>query len=507
MTPPIDHRLPHLLVGFGLALATVAAMGAVRNHVLRRRLFFSVVAWVLFLAMHFVMNLPSLIKYGKELQAVEILLFALAAITAGVALAFNSWIKENVERAPAIVQDTVTFTLFGVVLALMFRENATALAGGAAAGIVLGFALQETLGNAFLGIGIQIEKPFRVGHWISVASYEGLVTEVTWRATRIRTKTGNLVIVPNNMMAREAITNYSEPTLPTRIMVDVGAGYQFPPSQVTEAIFAALKQSQRVLRIPEPEVLLLDFAASSITYRTRFWIDDYFLDEEIKNEVRRGIWYEFSRRNIEIPWPIQIEYQRYDKPVDVPALRARFTKTIAAVPVLATLSPDIHRALADAAEERLYGNGETVVREGDSGGSMFLVNRGRVVVSVGENADSAAAGKEVAVIEAGGFFGEMSLLTGEPRTATVRARGDCTVLEISATAFREYVRNHPEVIDHLAEAAQSRRRTLDERRKTVTDVEAEGSESLVQIMRNFFGLSAAVQPRTPERFPKNDDNT
>jgi CRP-like cAMP-binding protein len=252
-------------------------------------------------------------------------------------------------------------------------------------------------------------------------------------------------------------------------------------------------------------VLVNDFAASAITYRARFWIDDYFRDEVVRDEVRRGIWYEFSRRNIEIPFPIQIEYQRYEKPPDVSALRARFTKTIAAVPVLQTLSGDTHRALADAAEERLYGNGETIVREGDSGGSMFLVNQGHVVVTVGENAESPSAGKEVAVIDAGGYFGEMSLLTGEPRTATVRASGDCTVLEISATAFRDYVRDHPEVIDHLAEAAQTRRRTLDERRKTVGADEAEESESLVQMMRNFFGLGPAVQVRTPDRFPRSED--
>lgn len=490
--------------GLALMAATLAVMGVVRNRHLRRRLLIGVIGWLLFIALHLVMNLPSLYYYGEALQRVEILLFAFAVIAAVVSLAFNSWRKQNVERAPAIVQDALSLFLLSVVAIVVFHDSVAALATSTAAGIVLGFAFQETLGNIFAGLAIQVEKPFRVGHWIAISSHEGLVTEVTWRATRIRTKTGNLVIVPNNVMAREAITNYSEPTLPTRLVVDVGASYGVPPNQVAEAIAAAMRQCRHVLRIPEPEVLVADFAGSAITYRARFWIDDYFMDEAIRDEVRRGIWYEFTRRHIEIPWPIQIHYQRFDKPVDMSAIRATFTKTIAAVPVLATLSPDIHRALADAAEQRLYGDGETIVREGDSGGSMFLVNQGRVVVSVGETGESATPGREVAEIEAGGFFGEMSLLTGEPRTATVRARGDCTVLEISAKAFREYVHNHPEVIDHLAEAAQTRRRTLDERRKTVAGVEAETSESLVQIMRNFFGL-ASVQPRTPERFPKLDE--
>ena len=91
--------------------------------------------------------------------------------------------------------------------------------------MVVGFALQDTLGNAFAGLAIQIEKPFRVGHWIRVGDFEGHVAEVTWRATKLRTKAGNFVIVPNNIIAKEAITNYSEPTVPTRLEVEVGVSY------------------------------------------------------------------------------------------------------------------------------------------------------------------------------------------------------------------------------------------------------------------------------------------
>jgi CRP-like cAMP-binding protein len=256
-----------------------------------------------------------------------------------------------------------------------------------------------------------------------------------------------------------------------------------PPNDVREALLTAMRRSSWVLATPEPDVIVNEFADSAIIYRARFWINDFEFDEPARNEVRTAIYYEFHRRGIDIPWPIRVLYQRQDAPHDSPERREGFVRTVAAVPVLASLSPDAHRALAQAAEERLYAGGEVVVREGEPGGSMFLIRRGRVAVTVG------ADHREVAVTEAGGYFGEMSLLTGEPRTATVTARGDCTVLEISADAFRAYVKSHPEVIDQLATAAGARRHELDKLRSTAPDAPAVEGSTLAQRMRRFFGLT------------------
>jgi CRP-like cAMP-binding protein len=159
-----------------------------------------------------------------------------------------------------------------------------------------------------------------------------------------------------------------------------------------------------------------------------------------------------------------------------------YAAAIAAVPVFATLPADAHNALAKASRERLFAHGETIVREGDPGASMFIVQQGRVAITVGPER------REVAVTQAGGYFGEMSLLTGDPRTATVTARGDCLVVEISADAFREYVQQNPAVIDRMAMAAAERRKALDQTR-AAGSMSAGGEHlSLAQKMRRFFGL-------------------
>src|SRR4029453_16437485 len=111
------------------------------------------------------------------------------------------------------------------------------------------------------------------GHWGRVGDEGGRVAEVTWRATKLRTKSGNFVIVPNNIVAKEAIINYSEPQVPTRIEVEVGASYLSTPRAVEQAALEALANSPRVLKHPEPSVILASFDASAITYRVRFWIE------------------------------------------------------------------------------------------------------------------------------------------------------------------------------------------------------------------------------------------
>ncbi len=410
----------------------------------------------------------------------ERLLLAFAAINAVVSLLFNPWFQDRVfDKSPSIVQDALVVAIFGGAAVFLLNDS-TFLTASAIAAAAVGFALQDTLANAFAGLAIQVEKPFRVGHWVSVAGHEGSVAEVTWRATKIRTKAGNLVVIPNNTIAKEAINNYSEPALPTLASVEVGADYGVPPNEVRDAIVTATRQASRVLQAPPSEALLHNFGDSAVVYHARFWIADFAQLEYAQDEVRRAIYYEFRRRNIDIPWPISVEYKGEKAAPDSAERHERVCRAIAAVPAFAGLPADCHQALAAAAHERMYGDGETIVREGDQGGSMFFVQRGRVSITFGPD------NRQVAVTDAGGYFGEMSLLTGEPRSATVRAAGDSTVIEVGADAFGAYVRSHPDVVELLAAGAARRRTELDASRAHTSAPADAGT--LVQRIRKFFRL-------------------
>ncbi len=244
------------------------------------------------------------------------------------------------------------------------------------------------------------------------------------------------------------------------------------------ALLSAVRQSLRVLTDPPPDVVLVDFAASSITYRVRFWITDFAADERARDDVRTFIYYELQRRGMEIPYPIQIEYSRTEETAEPPARRDAVEALVAAVPVFAGLPVEAHRALALDARSLVFAQGEAIVREGDPGQSMFVVERGQVDVVL-------AAGGRVATTDAGGYFGEMSLLTGATRSATVVASCDSAVVEISSDGFRTYVRSHPDALAAIAAVAAKRQQELDQAKAgaVVTD-----SASLLNRMKQFFGL-------------------
>ena len=229
-------------------------------------------------------------------------------INAVVALLLNPWREDRLpDRFPNIVQDSIVIALFAVAATLILPEKIFATT--AVGAVVIGFALQDTLGNLFAGLAIQIEKPFRVGQWVHIAGKDGLVREITWRATKIRTKAGNFVIVPNSALSRDTITNYSEPTTDTRVELEVGASYDTPPNEVKAVILAAIKDEPLISPAHAPEVLLVDFAASAMTYRVRVWTTDFSADERIRDHIRSAIYYAFRRAGIVIPYPIQVQIE------------------------------------------------------------------------------------------------------------------------------------------------------------------------------------------------------
>lgn len=453
-----------------------------RNSRIRRRLRLTTVLAATVIVLHVVgTNTLWLGQSAPQVATFKQLLFALVVIHGLVTLMFNPWGSESAaERAPGIVQNALVLGVFALFATIKFPGQL--LATSAVGAVIMGFAVQDTLSNFFAGLALQIDRPFKPGHWIEVGPFQGRVKEITWRATKIQTKAGNLVIVPNNIVGKEAINNYSEPAAPTRLFVEVGAGYQHPPNVVRDAMMAAMKRCSRVLAEPRPDVVMTDFGASALIFHARFWVNDFSQDTRAKDEVRTAIFYEFGRRQIEIPWPIQVEYSREETPRDTPERRDRCVRAIAAVPVFAQLPPEGQQAMAHAAVERLFARGEAVVTEGDAGASMFVVLDGSVAITVGPDR------REVAVTEAGGYFGEMSLLTGEHRTATVSAREDTTVLEISSHAFGTYIRSNPALLDGIADAASRRRRELDAVKQAPGATTAPAAASLLDRMKRFFGI-------------------
>ena len=471
-----------MIAGAVLLALVLAARGATANRYVRGRLWISfllLAGYTLAAAALASSRLPP--SVAAQIRVAAALLVAVGVVNAVVALAVNPWRIDRIpERFPRIVQDTIVIGLVGLAAMLFMPDKIVATT--AVGAVVIGFALQDTLGNLFAGLAIQIEKPFRVGHWVTIGGKDGMVSEITWRATKIRTKAGNFVVVPNSVLSRDTITNYSEPTLDTRVEVEVGASYDAPPNEVKRVILAALEGEALIAPEPRPEVLLVDFAASAITYRVRVWTTDFAADERVRDRIRSRIYYAFRRSGITIPYPVQVQIEAESAAAG--AGDAARDRTFDEVEILAGLTDDQRARLAAASRPVLFAAGETIVKEGDTGASMFVLVAGEASVRLAETEG------EVARLREGAVFGEMSLLTGDARSATVVAEQDSQLLEIGADAFRRVVLTDTAIVERVASAVAKRRAELEQHRATRAQATAvdESPQTLVARVRKFLGL-------------------
>jgi CRP-like cAMP-binding protein len=265
--------------------------------------------------------------------------------------------------------------------------------------------------------------------------------------------------------------------------------YDAAPTEVKAVVRAALAHEPLIDHSRDIEVLVSDFGGSAVLYRVRAWVTDFAADESLRDAMRTRIWYAFRRHQIEIPYPVQVQYERELPQPDVAAETARRAAIVRGAALFSALDAAAISELARVSKPLGYGAREIIVREGDGGDSMFLLSRGEARVTISKD----GATDEVARLGAGAFFGEMSLLTGDPRTATVTAVTDCDLLELSADSFRQIVAANPVIVDVITEAMARRRAELGQHRASLsaTASHAGPDPGIVGRIRAFLGLSSS----------------
>jgi small-conductance mechanosensitive channel/CRP-like cAMP-binding protein len=392
--------------------------------------------------------------------------------------------RRNV-RAPVLLREIVSIVLFLILMAwaltAIFETKITAiLAGGTILAAVLGLALQETLGNLFAGIALHLEDSFEIGDVIRSGEHVGVVEGVRWRGTRLRTFNNNIVILPNSALARDRLEVFPRNNLNARI-VQVGIDANTAPAKVIEVLTQAAANVDGVaLEIP-CFARIATFAESAITYDIKYFTHDYSQRDRIDAEIRKAVWYALRRNGIPIAIPMRA-WQSYEKPADVQRpTPEEILDVLSRVDVLTPLPSAAREAMAKAARVHRYSKGETILRRGDEGNSMFIVYQGPVSVRVQDEHGS----QEVARLGAGEFFGEMALLTGERRRADVVAGADVVAVEITKDALERFLRDHPELADAISGKVMQRRETLDSIREPLHE---ETHRTVLSRIRTYFGL-------------------
>ncbi len=374
----------------------------------------------------------------------------------------------------------VLYTNFGVQ-ALSILTTTTVFAA------VLGFALQETLGNIFSGLSLSMGHAFEPGDWVRSGQHVGRVKGIAWRATTIVTRANERLEIPNSVIAKDVLFNYA--TGAVRDEIPIGISSDVPPNHVREVVLTLLRDMPQVMRDPPPEVLTWDYLDFSIQYRIRYWIGDYGVQEHVRDRVASSLWYALKRHSIEVPFPtrtVHVRTAREDQEEKAAAdLERELMADLRHVDFLRGLNDDELRLLVPTVAVRQFGAGEMLMRAGEQGDSMFIVRRGTAEVFA-HTADGQI--RHLANYTRGDFTGEMALMTGEPRNSSVRAITDLEVIEMDREGFTRLFKEHPDAAAGIGDIIAARNRDRLEKLSSGATMDGTGGPHrwLLAKMRELF---------------------
>ena len=432
---------------------------------------------------------------APKIAALGIRFFLLASLLQSALLMVIVSVWERISRPiPRIFLDVLRLvTVVAALITILFEAGVRAenlFTGSAVLTAVLGFALKDTLGNVFAGLAIHAEQPFELGDWIQYdtnPAHIGRVVEINWRATKVITLDEAYVIIPNGQLAQASIRNFTKPEPWSRRSLYVVAPYDVSPQRVQQTILGAIRGSFGVLEHPAPSVVTNEFKDRGIEYWIRLFTTDFDKRDRVDGMARDRIWYAFARQGIEIPVATQqIRITQLPPPViesETTAVERR-VGSLQRIGMLGPLTPEQIRRLAEENVERVFAAGEPVIRQGDPGDSLFVIMSGRVEVTV---VQEGAPSVRLAALDKGDYFGETSLMTGAPRSATVAALVETRLLEVGHESFRRLLAAQPNLVEQLGAALQVRESERAQAMASVDRVRPE-SHDIFQRIHDFFSM-------------------
>ncbi len=474
--PPIPIRLPSLAILIGLIISVLGAAASSGSHpswlgVLQRSSSSSV--WLetvlqlsrayalLQLISWFALDLPSVLPWwprpAKILKDLGLLVIA-SAITL------------------VVIQQLQQVNLVGLI-----TTSAILTA-------VIGLAAQESLKDLFAGIVLQIDSPFQEGDYIDIGdNANGWVISLTLMSTRIRHGHGALITLPNSRIWGTNIRRFSSRG-PIAREIHLTLDSAIPPDQASALLLQVANRHPLVLRQPEPEAFVFSYADHGITYELEVWQEDPSDNgfDLLRGQLLAQIWYALERIGRTLPYPVRELRQvtlpvqsgdpaGFEAPARLELLRRNALFQQLEASQLQTIAP-LTRCLR-------FARGETVVVEGDAGQAMFQVVSGSLeVLKRMPGGDD----KVVAQLGEGVVFGEMSVFSEEPRSATVRAQQECVLLEIERDDLRPLLQGNPQLVDSLAQLISERRAQLN--KLSQASKEAQGNQLLSHMQQMFLSL-------------------
>jgi small-conductance mechanosensitive channel/CRP-like cAMP-binding protein len=391
----------------------------------------------------------------------------------------------------SLLRTVLSIVIYIVAFFIIFQSQypgvqlAPLFTGSAILGIVVGLALQDTLGNLFAGIALQADQPFQVGDVIAISNRGGgIVESVSWRGVKIRTFQNKLLVISNAVLGKETIEVAPKDNLNARI-VFFNTLYTNSPAKTAQIVREAVRMVDNVSQKIRPVVRIRNLGDNGLDWEVKYWIEDYKRYNDTDADIRQRIWYAFQREKINFAFPTRtIHMETKPSEIDVEERANIISERLNKVAIFAPLSDEETSRLAESSKVRVYAPGEAIVRMGQEGNSMFVIVRGSVKVQVPDSAGVRTLNE----LRENEFFGEMSLLTGEPRTATVVAAEETEVIQIKKSSIKPIFEANPELVRSIGEMVEERREVLRSLAERSIQNEQREERGMLRSIRKFFGL-------------------
>jgi small-conductance mechanosensitive channel/CRP-like cAMP-binding protein len=382
---------------------------------------------------------------------------------------------------------------------------ASVLGASAVASAVLVVSLQSTLGNILGGIAIQVDGSIHVGDWIQLENgRQGKVKDIRWRHTAIETRDWDTIIVPNSGLLAQSFTilgrRIGQPSQ-HRLWVYFNVDFRYAPTKVIAVVNEALQAAPipNVSETPPPHAICMDLAKdtrdSFAYYAVRYWLTDLAVDDPTSSAVRARIYAALRRASIPLARPTSTTFfaanEDNDDKARIDRLSRRRLLAIESIDIFRILTDEERRFLSSHLRYAPFTSGETMTRQGAVAHWLYIVTSGQAEVRAHVEGQSKSA--RIAVIEAPGFFGEMGMMTGAPRTADVIALTDVECYRLDKEGFQKIVKDRPEIVDEISKTLAKRKvdlvttqEGLDEGAKSVR--QATEQAAILKRIRSFFAL-------------------
>ncbi len=320
-------------------------------------------------------------------------------------------------------------------------------------GLGIGLGLQKLVNNFFSGLLLLLERPIQVGDAIDVEGMSGIVESISVRFTVLRTFDNLRILVPNSELTEKRIVNYDYTDRRCRIRLPVFVAPEAVASRVSEALLEAARQEPEVLRSPRPEVFLEAIEPRQLRFVLSAWVANSDNFYRMKSNLNFAMNEALDRYRI----PRPVEEVHFDRrPVGDPAGESReyLSDLLTKLDLFSSFGHAQLSRLIELGSTQSAPAGEAIFRRGEPGDAMYLILRGSVEVL------SADESTVLASLEHGHFFGEMAMLLGIPRTATIRTKQPCELFVIHDRDLKVFLGQWPDVEERISQVLKSREAEL-----------------------------------------------